>query len=65
MELSGQLYKGQRTHIGWTARDIVLPMIPGSEASGATIKVAGGRPRFMNPVINGPVDDARGLTRRS
>ncbi|WP_460167035.1 terminase gpA endonuclease subunit [Thermostilla marina] len=24
---SGQLYRGQRTHIGWTAREIVLPMI--------------------------------------
>ncbi len=24
---SGQLYQGQRTHIGWTARDIVLPTI--------------------------------------
>ena len=24
---SGQLYKGQRTHIGWTAKDIVLPTI--------------------------------------
>jgi len=24
---SGQLYKGRRTHIGWTAKDIVLPTI--------------------------------------
>ena len=38
---SGQLYKGQRTHIGWTAREIVLPTMPGSRASGAIIKVAG------------------------
>jgi hypothetical protein len=37
----GQLYKGERTHIGWTAREIVLPTIPGSNASGATITVAG------------------------
>jgi len=37
---SGQLYKGQRTHIGWTAREIVLPTIPHSPASGAIIKVA-------------------------
>ena len=46
---SGQLYKGQRTHIGWTAREIVLPTIPGSKASGAIIKVAGitGRIRGM------------------
>ncbi|TWT47188.1 terminase gpA endonuclease subunit [Botrimarina hoheduenensis] len=45
----GQLYRGQRTHIGWTAREIVLPTIPGSSASGAIIKVAGitGRIRGM------------------
>ena len=45
----GQLYKGQRTHIGWTAREIVLPTIPGSKASGAIIQVAGitGRVRGM------------------
>lgn len=46
---NGQLYKGQRTHIGWTAREIVMPTIPGSVASGAIIKVAGitGRIRGM------------------
>lgn len=46
---SGQLYKGERTHIGWTARDVVLPTIPGSRASGAIVKVAGitGRIRGM------------------
>jgi len=46
---SGQLYKGQRTHIGWTAREVVLPTIPGSAGSGAIIKVAGitGRIRGM------------------
>lgn len=46
---NGQLYKGERTHIGWTAREIVLPTIPGSAASGAIIKVAGitGRIRGM------------------
>jgi hypothetical protein len=46
---SGQLYQGQRTHIGWTAREIVLPTIAGSKASGAIIKVAGitGRIRGM------------------
>jgi hypothetical protein len=38
---SGQLHKGQRTHIGWTAREIVLPTIDGSKASAAIIKVAG------------------------
>ena len=46
---SGQLYQGERTHIGWTAREVVLPTIPGSKASGAIIKVAGitGRIRGM------------------
>jgi len=46
---SGQLYQGERTHIGWTAREIVLPTMPGSGASGAIIKVAGitGRIRGM------------------
>ena len=45
----GQLYKGERTHIGWTAKEIVLPSMPGSAASGAIIKVAGitGRIRGM------------------
>lgn len=46
---NGQLYKGNRTHIGWTAKEIVLPTIAGSPASGAIIKVAGitGRIRGM------------------
>ena len=46
---NGQLYQGQRTHIGWTAREVVLPTMPNSVASGAIIKVAGitGRIRGM------------------
>ena len=46
---SGQLYDGQRTHIGWTAKEVVLPTMPDSRASGAIIKVAGitGRIRGM------------------
>ncbi len=46
---SGQLYRGERTHIGWTANEVVLPTIPDSLASGAIIKVAGitGRIRGM------------------
>lgn len=46
---NGQLYKGERTHIGWTAREVILPSIAGSRASGAIIKVAGitGRIRGM------------------
>ena len=46
---NGQLYKGARTHIGWTATEIILPTIPGSIASGVIIRVAGitGRIRGM------------------
>ena len=46
---AGQTYRGERTHIEWTAREIVLPTVPGSRASGAIIKVAGitGRIRGM------------------
>ncbi len=46
---NGQLFRGERTHIGWTAKEIVLPTIPGSAGSGAIIKVAGitGRIRGM------------------
>ena len=45
----GQLYQGRQTHIGWTAREIVLPTIPDSKASGSIICVAGitGRIRGM------------------
>ncbi|MEO0513576.1 MAG: hypothetical protein AAF108_11910, partial [Planctomycetota bacterium] len=46
---AGQLYQGRQTHIGWTAKEIVLPTIEGSAASGAIIRVAGitGRIRGM------------------
>ncbi len=46
---AGQLYQGRQTHIGWTAREIVLPTMPGSKASGGIIRVAGitGRIRGM------------------
>jgi hypothetical protein len=46
---AGQLYQGKRTHIGWTAREVVLPTIADSKASGAIVKVAGltGRIRGM------------------
>jgi len=45
----GQLHQGERTHIRWTAKEIVLPTVAGSKASGAIIKVAGitGRIRGM------------------
>lgn len=38
---AGQLYRGRQTHIGWTAKEIVLPTIEGSAALGAIIRVAG------------------------
>jgi hypothetical protein len=46
---AGQLYEGRRTFIEWTAKELVLPTIPGSAASGAILKVAGitGRIRGM------------------
>lgn len=46
---SGQLHEGRQTHIGWTAREIILPTVAGSAASGAIIRVAGitGRIRGM------------------
>jgi len=46
---AGQLYRGARTHIGWTAKEIILPTIEGSAGAGGIIKVAGitGRIRGM------------------
>ena len=46
---AGQLYRGARTHIGWTSKEIILPNIEGSAASAGIIKVAGitGRIRGM------------------
>ncbi len=46
---SGQLHRGKQTHIGWTAREIVLPSVTGSPASGAVVRVGGitGRIRGM------------------
>ncbi|MCB9838214.1 MAG: phage terminase large subunit family protein [Phycisphaeraceae bacterium] len=46
---AGQLHLGKQTHIGWTAREIVLPSIDGSAGSGSLIRVAGitGRIRGM------------------
>jgi len=46
---AGQLLRGTQTHIGWTAREMVLPSIEESAASGSLIRVAGitGRIRGM------------------
>ena len=46
---AGQLYKGERTRITWTANEIVLPTIRGADSSGVLVRVAGitGRIRGM------------------
>ena len=46
---AGQLYKGERTRITWTANEIVLPTIAGADSSGVLVRVAGitGRIRGM------------------
>ena len=48
-EQTASYSNGKRTQIGWTAKEIVMPAIAGSKASGAIIKVAGltGRIRGM------------------
>jgi hypothetical protein len=38
---NGQLHDGQRTNIGWSANEIVLPTVPDSKAAGVIIKVTG------------------------
>jgi hypothetical protein len=38
---SGQRYYGKLTHIGWSAEEVVFPMIPGSRAGGSVIRTAG------------------------
>jgi hypothetical protein len=46
---AGQLYKGERTRITWTANEIVLPTIKDAASSGVIVRVAGitGRIRGM------------------
>lgn len=46
---AGQLLHGERTQIGWTSKEIILPKVPGSVASAAIVRVAGitGRIRGM------------------
>jgi hypothetical protein len=43
----GQLYQGQRTHIGWNDKEIVLPTIPGAASSGVRVRGITGRIRGM------------------
>lgn len=46
---NGQILDGRRTHISWTGKEIVLPTVPGSPASGTIVKTTGitGRIRGM------------------
>ena len=46
---AGQIYKGERTRITWTANEIILPTIAGAASSGVLVRVAGitGRIRGM------------------
>lgn len=37
----GQTHHGKATHITWTQEQLILPTIPGSQSSGAVIRVAG------------------------
>ena len=38
---AGQLLDGQRTHVSWTADELVLPTVAGSVASGAVMRAVG------------------------
>ena len=51
---SGQRLNGERTHISWTAKKIVLATVPGRAASGSVVTVAGitGRIRGMKHVTH-------------
>lgn len=41
LRCAGQLFEGKRTHMAWTASEIVLPTIPGSKASAGVVRVSG------------------------
>jgi len=56
----GQLCDGERTHIKWTSKEIVLPTIKGSKASGAIIRVAGITSRIRGMKFKRP-ENARAL----
>jgi hypothetical protein len=49
---NGQTFKGNRTHISWTNKEIILPTMPCSVASGSVIRTSGitGRLRGMKSV---------------
>lgn len=38
---TGQLYRGERTHMEWAAKSLTMPAIPGSLSANAVVEVAG------------------------
>ena len=59
---AGQLYKGERTRITWTANEIVLPTIAGAASSGVIVRVAGITGRIRGMKYKKP--DGRTIRRR-
>lgn len=56
----GQTYHGERTGINWTQKQIVLPTVRGSQASGAILRVSG----MTGRVRGAKHKDSRGRTLR-
>jgi hypothetical protein len=52
----GQLLNGERTQIHWTAKELTLPTVCGSVASGATIRVTGITGSFRGMNVQNPAD---------
>lgn len=55
---AGQLCEGNRTLIEWTAKQLTLPTIKGSKASGSIVKVAGITGRIRGMLATRPSDGA-------
>lgn len=56
--IQGQLLEGEQTRIGWTQKELVLPTVPGSPASGSIVKVAGITGRIRGMASQRPSDGA-------
>ena len=56
---AGQLHHGQPTHIEWLANQIVLPCIPGSNASAAIIRACGLTGHLRGALQNRPDGTSR------
>ena len=53
---AGQLHEGERTCIRWTAKELSLPVIDGSPASAAIVRVAGITGRIRGAKTTSPAD---------